>query len=167
MKTYLIPQGEHRSVWFPRFHVKGDHFKMKAQFNSSCRYRIPDSDQNDINKLGGLGYGFNHHQNSFRIGWRWNVKSKRVEIFSYCYIDGDVEYDLIYNCGDTATLSFDIRRVWFVERYKWVIHIEENGITSMRYVNAPQRLPDYGFKLYPYFGGDHTAPHDIEIRMEI
>lgn len=167
MKTYTIPQGEHRSVWFPRFHVKGHNFIIKAQFNSSCRYRIPDEDQNDINKLGGYSFGFNHQYNSFRIGWRWNLKAKRVEIFSYCYIDGDVDYSLIYDCSDTARLKFDVRRIWFAEGYKWVIHIIENEIVSMRYVDAPQRIPDYGYKLFPYFGGNHAAPHDVEIKLEI
>jgi len=140
---------------------------MKCQFNSTCRYRIPDEDQADINKLGGLGYGFNHHENSFRIGWRWNIKTKRIELFAYCYIDGERDYTIIYDCSDTARLKFDIRRVWFTEGYKWVIHINENMITCMRYVAAPQRLPDYGFKLYPYFGGNQAAPHDIEIKLEI
>lgn len=168
MKTYLIPAECHNAFRFPSIHFKGnDHFRFEVQLDCSMRYRLLDSEnQYDINKIYGYGFGFNHHWNSIRIGWTWNLHTKKVDVYAYCYNEGVRDYSLIHSCGCAAKLMFDINRVKFAEGYKWVIVIVENNISYTKYVDAPINPANWGFRLFPYFGGQDTAPHDIEIKIK-
>lgn len=159
MKRYIIPQGEYRSVWFPRFHAKGHDFTLNVKFNSSCQYRV----QNDeIHILCGYSYGFLNPRGIW-FGWRWIAKERRVELWA-------VTEDLVgrtavplHKCRDTSEIKIIVRRLWFAEGWKWMINVVDDSLNYMAYMESPDKIPDYGEKILPFFDGDTAATHDIEI----
>ena len=54
---------------------------MDVKFDDSIVYDLGE-DQMDVNKLLGFAYGF-HHINSDRIGFRYNIDMKKVELVYY------------------------------------------------------------------------------------
>ncbi len=156
--NYRILKSKHsaeQSVYTP---VEYDELKFRVKFDSSAIYSTIDpANQYDINKL----YGFadneeHHHKFSARIGWRWSDNALRL--FSYIYNKGDVSYEELcaisigkeYSCSIKITSNLYIFSV--------------DGVTStMPRLSTTSKAK--GYKLFPYFGGDETAPHDITIRI--
>jgi hypothetical protein len=130
--------------------------KFSVVFDSSAIYQTAaPENQKDINKL--LGFSDNesqHHLFSARFGWRWSNDSLRL--FSYVYNNAELIYEEIgtlqigieYNCSILVTDN----------SYKFILNDKE--IIMPRASTTPMAK---GFKLYPYFGGDERAPHDIRI----
>ena len=127
-------------------------------FDSSAIYETKDpANQADINKLYGLSdCNDMHHQNSARFGWRWY--QDRMEIWAYSYHDGERGYEMI----DTVSLS---------QYYDASIHFEK-GFYLFNLNNKTIELPRHcdslavGYRLFPYFGGDETAPCQINIYLK-
>lgn len=165
-KTFTIPQSCHYSGLHIRPHINKKFLQYDVMFDRTSLYNHGDIDQYDINKLFGLSYG-HHHKNSVRFGWRCNDKSTpKIEILAYCYIDGVRidEYD-----EDIHIAMVDINQY-----YTYRIHVTDNDYTLTIFNQgqvAGQRsiihkgLPWYGYQLYPYFGGNKKAPHDINIHF--
>ena len=59
--------------------------RVVVSFNDTCRYDLKSIDQLDWNKLIGITTSWNRHKQSFRIGWRYNLQSKVIEIAPYIY----------------------------------------------------------------------------------
>lgn len=156
---YNIRKGKHFSEGNTIKQLHQAELRFQVIFDSSAIYsNIRADNQYDINKL----YGFSdcgtlHHENSARFGWRWNGKS--IEIHAYWYNDrGRYNQFLDTVSIETATelaikilpqqYGFEIKKkTRFVPRHCGSTIIE-------------------GYQLYPYFGGDETAPHDISIRIK-
>ncbi len=153
---YTINKGAHGST--PKVELlQSKELNFKAIFNESAIYTssIPEN-QHDINKL--LGFSdcnTQHHQNSARIGWRW--LDGKLEIFAYCYVNGE---RITQYLGETAlhearTYSIVITKEQYVfemEGYDQVVIPRSNVCDSGVF-----------YMLFPYFGGDEKAPHDIDI----
>ena len=133
--------------------------KFTAKFDSSAIYSNSDpNNQYDINKL----YGFSdnnstHHQFSARFGWRWSDNALRL--FGYIYNNG------VRSTKELGTVAIGAENNCSVK------------ITPSHYVFSLNNLKDSlprtsatfkaeGYKLYPYFGGDESAPHDIFIYIK-
>ena len=82
-----IYRGMHYSLSFlnfkPVINKKHYYFRYNVKFYPSCRYNIGE-DQSDINKLFGLSFGF-HHNQSERIGWRYDRITDKIELLLYTY----------------------------------------------------------------------------------
>lgn len=157
--TYTIPKGEHYATnnSYKPFRDRAVHFQ--AIFDSSAIYTtISGSNQSDINKLFGVSDGNTHHQlNSARFGWDWNGQA--IEIHAYCYADGTrssrligtaeigkiYEYSLMADSG-TYRFNFDSREV--------------------RMTRTVRDSVFNGYTLYPYFGGDEPAPHEVKVYLK-
>ncbi len=137
--------------------TSSDQIKFVAKFDSSCIYQTANPhNQNDINKL----YGFSdcnaqHLENSARIGWRWSKDSLRI--FGFVHNNGE----MIYREITTALInSFIICSITCLDaQYKFDV----NGKTLLLPRNCSGNYLRY--RLYPYFGGDEVAPHDIKIQI--
>jgi hypothetical protein len=142
----------------------------QVTFNKSAIYQFHDEDQYDINKLFGLSYGM-HHTNSTRFGWRsLGVYSSMIEIVAYCYVDGKrVEED-----GTNLYIGMvDINKPYTFhitvtdEDYNFSI-IDFTG-DDFKVVGSKtithNGIPKLGYHLYPYFGGNRAAPHNITINI--
>ncbi len=155
-QKFTIAKGNHYADRNSLSTVETAEMKFMVKFDSSAIYKTLDPvNQYDINKL----YGFsdnsaNHHQYSARFGWRWNDDSLRL--FAYLYNAGQVSSKEIG--------SFELNREIFcsirVEGKDYVFMADDKIRTMPRTATTPLGS---GYQLYPYFGGDETAPHDIFI----
>jgi hypothetical protein len=130
--------------------------KFVARFDSTAIYQTQSPEnQYDINKL----YGFSdnntdHHQYSARFGWRWSDKALRL--FAYVYNGGAVTSKEL----TTVMIGVDVTCSIKVNGNNYLFTV--NGITtSIPRTAATEKAK--GYQLYPYFGGDEVAPHQINI----
>jgi hypothetical protein len=157
LTTYTIPAGEHYCTESGYQKMNVSSIKFRVLFDNSAVYETnAKENQADINKLYGVSdCGTSHQTNSARFGWVWN--NNRLEIWAYAYADGQRQYRFV----DTVSLN--------------EFHQCEIAFTDSSYifkVNNTVELPRSckskadGYKLYPYFGGDETAPHKVTIVIE-
>jgi hypothetical protein len=158
---YNIKKGNHYSLHLPKFHCKKNNLIFNVEFNKNCLYTINDEDKFDINKLYGISWG-NHMNNSFRIGWRKNIFSENLEIFLYSHNNGHITFE--YLC------MLDVEK-----KYTFLIHFSYLNNTIMTYnldYNIQKeisfRFPKFkgGYYLFPYFGGNKVALHDMNIEIK-
>jgi hypothetical protein len=127
-----------------------------VRFDSSAIYKTnAEINQFDINKL----YGFSdnnqdHHQYSARIGWSWNQNALRL--YGYVYNDGK----LIKQELGVAEIGKEIQCSIQVDGASYRFMMDDAHLLMPR---ASTTVSGKGYLLYPYFGGDETAPHDISI----
>jgi len=155
--TYTIPAGEHYSDKniFKSLELKT--LKFVVRFDSSAIYKTAiASNQPDINKLYGFSEGYDHLQNSARIGWAWVNHSLRL--YAYAYNAGKREYAEITR----ISIGSDINCSISLSANKYVFRV--NGI-ERTLARSGSGESINGYQLYPYFGGDETAPHDINISI--
>jgi len=115
------------------------------------------------NKLCGFSYG-HPHKNSIRIGWRPSDEVGKIDLFYYSYNNGKrvitpfitintgSRYRFIMNVMDTA--------VEFI--------CEDNG--DYKFKKFPFIKPEsclYSTILYPYFGGNPTAPNEMKLKFKV
>lgn len=167
MKTYKIPHGKHSSGIHFGPHIWKDGTQKYVTFDKSAIYQFKTDDQYDINKLFGLSYGM-HHTNSVRFGWRsLGDYSDNIEILAYCYVDGKrVVEDGINLFIAMVNINREYRYQIIVSdnSYSLTIHNDKNVMIGHKSI-PHNKLPFWGYKLYPYFGGNRTAPHNITIKL--
>ncbi len=136
--------------------VNYSELKFIVKFDSSAIYTTEDAgNQYDINKL----YGFSdndedHHQFSARFGWRWSNGALRL--FGYTYNNSLRSFKELGSVMIGAKNSCSIK----VGDGMYIFTLNNKSDTLERKSATPQAV---GYKLYPYFGGDEMAPHDIYI----
>ena len=152
----IIEKGTHSPFRTPSILWRPQRIRYDVTFTESCRYDI-SAEQADINKLFGIGYLPHHHDNSVRFGWRYLDKVDMVEILAYWY-DNGVR-------GWWHLCAVEIGKQW---RYDLTIGQSNHSLhvvgKSVPYI-VPVQPRRVGYLLQPYFGGNMTAPHDIEIKM--
>jgi hypothetical protein len=127
-----------------------------VRFDSTSIYQTASSaNQLDVNKL----YGFSdnsddHHRFSARFGWRWSEGA--LQLFAYTYNDGVMSYEALgsIRIGTEYTCSIKITAS------AYLFSVNEGVKTMPRTSTTATAI---GYRLYPYFGGDEAAPHDINI----
>jgi hypothetical protein len=136
--------------------VKYDQLSFLVQFDSSAIYQTTNpNNQNDINKL--LGFSDNnaaHHEYSARFGWRWS--NNALHLFGYIY-------------NNSVRSSKEIGTIPIGSENNCLIKVSDSTYTftvnskSVTMPRASKTVKADGYKLYPYFGGDEMAPHNISI----
>ena len=149
----IIKKGTHKSWQWPELILNRDIIRYIVRFDDSCRYNI-GKDQGDINKLFGVGYFPHHHKNSVRIGWNYHPETDKIRLYAYWYINGvrDWLYMDSVNIGDYVYASIHINR-----------GTHKIDIQGKRFVIV--RKGSLGYLLGPYFGGNQTAPHNINLEI--
>ena len=158
-KEYFIPKGSNYSRQNEYHAFRGPELSFAAIFDSSAIYQTVDPvNQADINKLYGVSDGNTHHQdNSARFGWNWN--GKEIQLYAYCYAGSVREYKYIGTTEIGQAHSYSIR----VDNSQYIFQFD-NKIEYMHREITDSVLN--GYSLYPYFGGDETAPHDVRIYLK-
>ncbi len=157
-KTFYIKKGRHSSTVGVQF-LRQDGVTFYAKFDESAIYQSKDPvNQYDINKL----YGFSecndlHHDNSARFGWRW--LNGNLEILGYVYNQGVVSYELIDTIGINEEHYYELNMRDSLYEFK----LDDKTMYMNRTSDCATGVY---YKLYPYFGGDEKAPHDIEIEIK-
>jgi hypothetical protein len=154
----VIKKGTHAPFSFPKLLKGNSILTYRVTFTELCRYDIGPEDQGDINKLFGIGY-FTlrkltmHHYNSVRFGWNYDLENKNMRIFAYWYEKGKrmSKYIKSVEIGEPNDFS--------------IVMSEQNHVLiaskALYFVDVPSK--PLGYLLHPYFGGNQTAPHDMEI----
>jgi hypothetical protein len=157
-RVYTIPAGEHSSVKTVRRFL-GKSMEFEALFDKSAIYSSQQkSNQGDINKL----YGFSdcnsaHHVNSARFGW--NCLNGRIAIFAYTYVEKNRESVFIKSVDLNTSHKYKIE----IDGSKYKFTVDEKTVEMRRGCNSSYAT---GYCLFPYFGGDETAPHEIKIYIK-
>ncbi|MEM6633776.1 MAG: hypothetical protein AAF694_29150 [Bacteroidota bacterium] len=162
---YIIQKGKHSSFRIPALYFsKSDGLEGSFRFLPSAWYKRPDSniDWLDLNKLLGISFGF-HQQDSLRIAWRPLFEEPgKLELFSYRYNGGNRTFETMGSIQTDQTHAYQL--LLLRQQNEAIFQIEglEPKKVSMTYPGK-----SWGYCLFPYFGGNLTAPQDIEIEVEI
>jgi hypothetical protein len=158
-RTFLIKKGNHAA--------EGNHFETlsrnflncQVQFDSSVIYEsVYAPNQGDVNKLFGFSDCDTHHQeNSARFGWAWNGKS--LVLYAYAYVNSE---RLIKTLG-TVPLYQPVDCSLKAEGNQYYFRVNDHLDSLPRHCDA---YNGSRYRLYPYFGGDEVAPHDITIKIK-
>ena len=154
--TYLIRQGSHFCEQNAAELMIDPVIHATVTFDSSAIYTSQDAvNQGDVNKLIGFSdCGTNHQENSARLGWSWN--GKKVVVYAYAYINkirtiktlGTVDINQSFPCSVKAGTDY----------YYFTVNNRTDSMT--RFCTGQT---GYRYKLFPYFGGDEAAPHDVRV----
>jgi hypothetical protein len=157
---YLIRKGGQSSSPSPlKSYNNQPEQRFVVRFDSTARYRtVNPNNQLDINKLYGFADNDKSHQiYSARIGWRW--LDEKLELHAYVYNDSVRSSKLI----KAVPLLTDIQCSIRVDGKQYVFTVDGTTATMPRTATSPGAI---GYRLYPYFGGDETAPQDIRIKIK-
>lgn len=156
---YTIKKGQHYAEGNIYKTIETSEMKFVVKFDSTAIYKtIASANQYDINKL----YGFSdnnggHHQFSARFGWRWSNNGLRL--FAYIYNNGSVLSKELkeINIGEEVICNIQVTS----SSYLFSI----NDVTE-RFPRMATTSKAKGYQLYPYFGGDEVAPHDVNVYIK-
>lgn len=156
---FIIKKGEHyHSNLLARFWMFNfqDSIKYRVKFDEGCYYPRIDANSMDLNKLFGAG-AWNHHKNSVRFAWRPDFKQKNViEIWAYWYEDKKREMKKIRNVWINSWEDYKIKKT--PDGFVFTV-----GTKSL-YIDFSPPQP-FWIRLWPYFGGDNTAPNTMTIEF--
>lgn len=145
-------------------HSSGLHLKLvpskcdltyEVTFTESCKYLTWRNDSS-IHKLFGIGFFPYHRINSIRFGWSYEGLES-IRIHKYIYKDGVRTIEPLTWVQVNEPAYFSIFSDGGSQSY---------GMICQHIVEQVKIKPQIGYQLYPYFGGNQKAPHDIEIIME-
>ena len=156
-KTYIIKKGKHRSTYAYNT-TKKDTFNWSVIFDSSAIYTTQDSlNQYDINKLiGWSDCGEDHLEASIRFGWRWLNDS--LEIHWFKHENGHFSFAKICSISLCEPHDYCLK----FNSSKYDLCVDETCVSVDRSCSNNYRK----YKLYPYFGGEESAPHSIKIKVK-
>jgi len=155
IKYTILKGGQYcdKSIFVP---IKSNHLSFKVKFDSSAIYKTAaENNQSDINKL--FGFSDNnatHHEYSARFGWRWSNNALRI--FAYVYNNSVMSFKELGIVEIDTENSCSIK----VSGNKYIFILNGTETTMPR---ASTTTEAEGYKLFPYFGGDESAPHTISI----
>jgi hypothetical protein len=136
----------------------GTAMQFNVKFDSTCIYNTIDpQNQYDINKLAGFTEGIDNHVNSARIGWSWNDHALRI----YAYAYANAVRSTIEICTVAINVPFTVSIGITADEY--IFKVNEKQVRLPRAIHTAAVS---GYRQYPYFGGDETAPQDMYIYMQ-
>lgn len=156
---YTIPKGKQKPSPNPLVLVDAKSLKFIVHFDSTAIY-INDvkKDRRDINKLYGFSDNFSlHHRYSARFGWRW--LNDRLQLTAYCYNNGIRSFKEISNIQLNGFDTCEIK----ISGNEYIFSVNEKSISMPRSAHGKNAV---GYKLFPFFGGNEAAPHDINIYIK-
>ncbi len=159
MRQFTINRGKHycRYWWTKFFCPKWDHKSWMITFEITKESYLStprNPDDYDINKLYGCGFGFNHHNNSWRLGWNWDFEQNNTfNLFAYVYDEtGQHISELLGKVkgGKDYTVVVESK-----DKKYWYSCLDLGVFTAL-----PNNHKDYKlqFDLMPYHGGNNKAP---------
>ena len=164
----VIDAGEHEPL--PKRNVGivigPDEVSATVTFDSTCIYDVGAIDQDDWNKVIGIGFvgsknqdittGVPPHQvDGVRVGWRWNPKRGRIDLGAYAYVD-------------TKRIDFKVAETGINVPTRLVIKIDYDR--KLYQVLGGQPIPfthnkTFAYKTGLYFGGTFPAPHQVRVKI--
>jgi len=170
MRFYEIKKGNHYASMSIFEKICGIGWKIKTMslrfvFRNECWWS-PARNQEDLdqNKLAGIGFGTNHHNNSVRLTWVPDFETPgMIKVSGYTYDEKKegqkftIAFIKSVHVGDTITGKIESRDgAYFLTVNDVTIRMDNNKTD-----------PNLCFRLFPYFGGNNTAPHDMIVELEM
>ena len=147
---------------------KKEELGVSVLFDKSCLYELT-SNIGQVNKLLGRSEGL-HHSQSARFGWR--CVGSQVELLAYCYVNGIREEKVLglVDVGQWVGLKLSISK----DYYRFTVTRADKMKVSVLYISKKSENINwrvqfsrlFTYRLYPYFGGIISAPHDIKIQVK-
>jgi hypothetical protein len=131
-----------------------------VKFDESCTYSLPKEDQGDINKLFGTSIGL-HHKNSVRFGWCW--LNNKLKLYAYWYDNGVRKSKEIQNIEINKKYFLTIENL--DTQWKFVVIGFTDDSKKELIVEKSKTKINFGYRLWPYFGGNQVAPHQVNIEL--
>ena len=135
-----------------------DRMAYSVTFNDTAIYYDETLDKFDVNKLFGFSIGF-HHINSYRFGW--NSHDGQIHIYAYSYVKGERIIQEICCVEIDKEYKFLIR----IKNGKIIFTIIDENHQIKQSVQKVSSSRFFGYCLWPYFGGNKTAPKNISIEL--
>lgn len=155
-KQYTIPRGDHYCTENLLKPLEISELAFAVRFDSSAIYQTIDPEnQYDINKLYGFADNGGHHQQfSARFGWRWSDGA--LQLFAYTYNNG------IRDSKELGTVAIGKEIHCAIKASGEVyVFMLDHKMTTMPRLSTTEKAN--GYQLYPYFGGDEIAPHEVNV----
>jgi hypothetical protein len=180
---YLIEKNHHRArpphlaVWRRKYAIR-----KTVCFGAGCNYDLHSDDQEDTNKLFGLGYipswkllflffsylfaGLlwnEHHHDSARFGWLY--KDGKIQINAYLYVAGKRIIEPL--CVVPLGLCHEFHLVidHDLKRYSFCVKDATGRVLADREFSFTHNKR-FSFALGIFFGGNRAAPQDMIIEMK-
>ncbi len=161
--TYVIKKGNHYHTGLDGAWGSRKHFGRQAYFFADAAYEsVIPVNQLDINKLIGFsdcGAVFSNHNNSARFGWNWDPTTQMIKLHAYTYVNSERQWAYIKSIPLKTTVTLNLS----VEGYFYTFQADQVTVKMPRHCDSKWA---WGWQLFPYFGGDETAPHDIHIWLK-
>jgi len=166
MKFYTIKKGEHSTGNRIPVLTFSNTLSYKVRFNGTARYRTEKTtNMLDVNKLFGLSDKWTYHKtNSARFGWRYSPFTDKIQILAYVYSNGSRIIEHITNIDIDRT--YEMRLTICDSSYNFLVKDNEHALYGTNLGRRESGVYSLKYRLFPYFGGDETAPHTITIEME-
>ncbi|MEQ9468296.1 MAG: hypothetical protein RLN88_12860 [Ekhidna sp.] len=157
-ENFIIPAGRHDNGWKLQS-LQSNTLSFATIFDQSAIYQTSTTEnQHDINKLMGFSdCNSTHHENSARFGWRW--LDGKLEIYAYAYVNGERITEYIGDVELDQPADYQLQ----ITNDHYLFYLQGHDPVSIRR-EAPCSKGLY-YMLFPYFGGDEVAPHDIRIQI--
>lgn len=169
---FIIEHGKHYSKvlglknkiskFFKHF-ILGNEIEFSFIIKNNPKYEFGKNEDNiATNKLFGFSDNWHHHKDSFRLGWRaTGVKySNYLELRYYQYIDGkrysgNIDNHFLINVKHDVKIK--------IEKYNYIVTIGNQFKVNEFKFARKSWVPSWflRYRLYPYFGGNQTAPKEM------
>ncbi len=164
----VIEPGDHESL--PKRNVgvvvAPTEVTATVTFDSTCIYDLGAIENQDWNKVIGLGFvgsknqdvttGTPPHQiDGVRVGWRWNIQRQRIELGAYVTVEGQLT-------------SFKIAETQIGVPTKMTIKIDYDRKLYQVLGGKPIAFTHnktFAYKTGLYFGGTSPAPQRIRVKI--
>lgn len=100
--------------------------------------------------------GGNHSDNSARVGWRY--LNNKLEIMAYTHYNGTLQFEKI--CDAEPNVEYVCQINYISNKYHFNVGGNVVELPRLKDINKKNYL------LYPYFGGNEVALHDIQIKIK-
>lgn len=155
-RIFTIKAGNHYADQRHLESLQTDQLVFEARFDSSAVYEFSEKGfQDSKNKL--LGFSdcnAMHHEHSARFAWQWY--NNTIEIYAYCYNNGNRIEAYLGSVDPGEIARYSLR----LSKNKYIFDFEDSHVEINR--DSDCTLGAY-VMLWPYFGGEKAAPHDINV----
>lgn len=163
MKKYTIRKNYHSSKLFgflPHFgFTYKDTIKFECKFDSSCLYDLGDIDNWDTNKLFGVSTSYNHMIQSARFGWRC-VDKENIEVMAFVHDEHFFLEPMVLGSVKPNEL-FEGKIV--VKDLSFTFLFNKGNKPNVVLIPKKTKGWDFKYKLFPFFGGNEKAPHNMKL----
>jgi hypothetical protein len=157
-KTFTIRKGNHYCNEMKFISIRTKALSFRVIFNDTAIYKIPDYNQQDINKLLGLTDNgqFNDHKYSARFGWAYFNNELHLSAYVYNIGIREVKELCTIPLNQEVLLSIAV----FENIYVFCVNGAQYEMPRLSHGEYAR-----GCLLNFYFGGTQTAPHDMHLQM--